>query len=54
MNFVFSDKIKGIGVVAANLSEVQAEKEFPVNLVSVIFINGCSFKAEVFTFADTK
>lgn len=34
------DKIKGIGVVAANLSKVQAEKEAPKISTSVIFING--------------
>lgn len=38
--FELSDKIKGIGVVSANLSEVQSEKDFPENPVSVIFING--------------
>ena len=38
--FKQSDKIKGIGVVAANLSKVQSEKPFPKNPVSVIFING--------------
>lgn len=38
--FELSDKIKGIGVVAANLSEEQAKKESPENPVPVIFING--------------
>ena len=38
--FELSDKIKGIGIVAANLSEVQSEKQFPKNPVSAIFING--------------
>jgi len=38
--FEMSDKIKGIGVVAANLSEIQSEKPFPENPVPVIFING--------------
>jgi polyhydroxybutyrate depolymerase len=34
------EKIKGIGVVAANLSKVQAEKKAPKHPVSAIFING--------------
>ena len=38
--YELSDKIKGIGVVAANLSEVQSEKPFPKNPVPIIFING--------------
>ncbi len=38
--YVIPDKIKGIAVVAANLSEVQAEKEFPAKPVPVLFING--------------
>ncbi len=38
--FELSDKIKGIGIVAANLSKVQSEKPFPKNPVPVIFING--------------
>ena len=38
--FELSDKIKGIGVVAANLSKVQSEKTFSKKPVSVIFING--------------
>jgi polyhydroxybutyrate depolymerase len=38
--YELSDKIKGIGVVAANLSEVQAQKTPPENPVPVIFING--------------
>jgi len=38
--FELSDKIKGIGVVAANLSEIQSKKSFPKNPVSAIFING--------------
>lgn len=38
--FELSHKIKGIGVVAANLSVVQSSKELPINSVSVIFING--------------
>lgn len=33
-------KINAIGVVAANLSEVQSKKPFPKQPVSVIFING--------------
>ncbi|HKI89350.1 MAG TPA: PHB depolymerase family esterase [Draconibacterium sp.] len=35
-----SDNIKGIGVVAANLSEVQSQKPFPEHPVPAIFING--------------
>ncbi|NOR76091.1 MAG: phospholipase, partial [Draconibacterium sp.] len=38
--FELSDKIKGIGVVAANLSEVQSKNSFPQKPVPVIFING--------------
>ena len=38
--YELSEKIKGIGVVAANLSVVQSQKKFPENQVSVIFING--------------
>lgn len=38
--YELSGKIKGIGVVAANLSYVQAEKEAPKHPVSAIFING--------------
>lgn len=38
--FELSGKIRGIAVVAANLSEVQAEKIFPQKPVSVLFING--------------
>lgn len=38
--FELSDKIKGIGVVAANLSKVQSAKKYPGNPVPVIFING--------------
>lgn len=38
--FELSGKIRGIAVVAANLSEVQSEKKFPDNPVSVLFING--------------
>ena len=38
--FELSDEIKGIGVVVANLSEIQSEKTFPENPASVIFING--------------
>ena len=38
--FELSDKIKGIGVVAASMSVIQSRKTYPVNPVSVIFING--------------
>ncbi len=38
--FELSEKIKGIGVVAANLSIVQSQKDYPQHPVSVIFING--------------
>lgn len=38
--FELSDKIKGIGVVAANLSVVLSQKKFPKNPASAIFING--------------
>jgi len=38
--FELSGKIRGIGVVAANLSCVQSEEPFPKNPVPVIFING--------------
>ncbi len=38
--FELSDKIKGIGVVAANLSVVQSQKKYPENPVPAIFING--------------
>lgn len=38
--YELSDKIKGIGVVAANLSEVQSRKPFPEHPVPVLFING--------------
>jgi len=38
--FELSNKIKGIGVVAANLSDVQSKKNFPKKPVPVIFING--------------
>lgn len=38
--FEIPEKIKGIAVVAANLSEVQAEKDFPAKAVPVLFING--------------
>lgn len=38
--FELSDKIKGIGVVAANLSKVLERQKYPENPVSVIFING--------------
>ena len=38
--YELSDKIKGIGVVAANLSEVQSQKPIPEYPVPVIFING--------------
>lgn len=34
------EKIKGIAVIAANLSEVQAAKDFPEKAVPVLFING--------------
>lgn len=38
--FELSDKISAIGVVAANLSTVQSQKQFPDNPVPAIFING--------------
>lgn len=38
--FELPEKIRGIAVVAANLSEVQAKKEYPEKPVSVLFING--------------
>ncbi|RIH66627.1 hypothetical protein D1164_03235 [Mariniphaga sediminis] len=38
--FELSNKINGIAVVAANLSEVQASKKIPANPVPVLFING--------------
>lgn len=38
--FELSDKIKGIGVVAANLSVVQSGQKYPENPVPVILING--------------
>ena len=38
--YELSDRIKGIGVVAANLSEVQSQKSFPKHPVPAIFING--------------
>lgn len=38
--FELSDKIAAIGVVAANLSEVQSQKQIPETPVSAIFING--------------
>ena len=38
--FELSNKIKGIGVVAANLSVVQSTKELPEHPVPAIFING--------------
>lgn len=38
--FELSHKIKGIGVVAANLSVVQSNKIPPVNSVPIILING--------------
>lgn len=38
--FELSDKIKGIGVVAANLSKVLEKQNYPKNRVSAIFING--------------
>lgn len=38
--YELSGKITGIGVVAANLSKVQAEKKAPKHPVSTIFING--------------
>lgn len=38
--FELSDKIKGIGVVAANLSAVQSGKKYPESPVPVLFING--------------
>ncbi len=38
--FELSEKIKGIGVVAANLSKVLEKQTYPKNPVSVLFING--------------
>lgn len=38
--YELAGKIKGIGVVAANLSVVQSEKKFPTKPVPAIFING--------------
>lgn len=38
--FELSDLLKGIGVVAANLSVVQSQKNFPAHPVPAIFING--------------
>lgn len=38
--YELSNKIKGIGVVAANLSEVQSKKPFPKHQIPAIFING--------------
>lgn len=38
--YELSDKIAAIGVVAANLSEVQSQEKFPENPVPAIFING--------------
>ena len=38
--YELSNKIKGIGVVAANLSEVQSQNSFPKHPVPAIFING--------------
>lgn len=38
--FKLPDKIRGIAVVAANLSEVQSKKDYPEKPVSVLFING--------------
>ncbi|NCB07339.1 MAG: hypothetical protein EOM73_04165, partial [Bacteroidia bacterium] len=38
--YELSGEIGGIAVIAANLSEVQSEKDFPENPVSVLFING--------------
>lgn len=38
--FELPEKIRGIAVIAANLSEVQSKKEYPEKPVSVLFING--------------